>query len=165
MFCSQKPLAESGLHKAWAPRAKPRRRRRLRKRRTGRLIGLQCKNTWSGVTEGTVADEVKKADDFKPALAKLYIATTAATDKTVQAFVRSLSDKRKAAGLFEVEILFWNDVWHDLALEEERVYQHFPHLRPRSSIERQDPLHDQRLFHPSLTLVRHISPFFALSAQ
>lgn len=112
----------------------------------GRLIGLQCKNTWSGVTEGTVEEEVKKADDFKPALAKLYIATTAATDKTVQAFVRSLSDKRKAAGLFEVEILFWNDVWHDLSLEEERVYQHFPHLRPRSSIERQDPPHDQRLF-------------------
>lgn len=113
----------------------------------GHLIGLQCKNTWSGVTERTVEDEVKKAEAFRPTLAKLYIATTAPTDKTIQEFVRLLSDKRQRAGFFEVEILFWNDVWHDLTLEDERVYQHFPLLRPVVSAAQQEPSHDLRLFH------------------
>lgn len=112
----------------------------------GQLIGFQCKNTWSGVTERTVEDEVRKAEAFKPALTKLYIATTASTDKTVQAYVRTLSDKRRSAGHFEVEILFWNDVWHDLTLDEERVYQHYPHLRPTATTTQQEPTHDQRLF-------------------
>lgn len=113
---------------------------------TGQMIGLQCKNTWSGVGERTVEEEIKKAEAFKPPLAKLYIATTASTDKTIQAFVRTLSDKRRAAGHFEVEILFWNDVWHDLTLEDERVYQHYPHLRPTVSATRPEPSHDLRLF-------------------
>lgn len=110
------------------------------------LVGLQCKNTWSGLTEQTIEDEAIKAEAFKPTLSKLYIATTVATDKKVQAFARSLSGKRQAAGGFGVEILFWNDVWHDLTLNDERVYQHFPNLRPVVSAERQEPPHDLRLF-------------------
>ncbi|MEX3853690.1 hypothetical protein AB3X94_06430 [Paraburkholderia sp. BR10923] len=112
----------------------------------GQTVGLQCKNTWSGVNEHTVEDEVRKAEAFKPTLAKLYIATTAPTDKKIQEFVRSTSEKRRAANHFEVEILFWNDVWHDLTLEEERVYQHFPHLRPTMSAVPQKPPHDLRIF-------------------
>ncbi len=111
----------------------------------GLYIGLQCKNTQLRVTELTVEDEVKKAEFFKPSLTKLYITTSAPTDKTLQAFVRTLSENHHAAGLFEVEILFWNDIWHDLTLDNDRVYQHFPHLRPIESIT-QDPTHDLRLF-------------------
>jgi len=50
--------------------------------------------------------EVGNAESFKPPLTTLYIATTAETDKTIQAFVRTLSEKRKAAGGFNVEFCF-----------------------------------------------------------
>ena len=112
----------------------------------GQAVGLQCKNTWDGLTTKMIDTEVVNAESFKPALTTLYIATTAETDKTIQAFVRTLSENRKAAGSFNVEILFWNDVWHDLTLDERRVYQHFPHLKPAASPEPQAPSHDQRLF-------------------
>lgn len=112
----------------------------------GQMIGLQCKNTCSGVTMDTVNDEVKIAETFKPPLFKLYIATTAPTDSSIQESVRLLSEKRKQDGQFEVGILFWNDIWHDLSLHEERAYQHYPHLRPKLSTTPQVPSHDQRLF-------------------
>lgn len=111
----------------------------------GRLIGLQCKNTWSGVSQATINDEVGKAESFKPALAHLYVATTADTDKRLQEFVRELSAARGTAGKFEVSILFWTDVWHDLTLEESRLFQHYPQLEPESS-PHQEPTHDQRLY-------------------
>lgn len=112
----------------------------------GETVGLQCKNTWGGVSQKSIEEEIKNAESFKPTLVKLYIATTAPTDKTTQAFVRSLSLTRESAGGFGVEILFWNDVWHDLTLDERRVYQHFPHLRPKSVMKQQEPSHDQQLF-------------------
>ncbi len=112
----------------------------------GQLIGLQCKNTWSGVSEDVIDIEVTKAEKFKPALAEFYIATTASTDKNIQAFVRTLSKKRRMAGSFEVGILFWNDVWHDLTLNEDRLFQHYPQLRPEPSATSLEPSHDLRLF-------------------
>lgn len=82
----------------------------------GRLVGVQCKNTWSGVSTATVEDEVDKAESFKPPLAHLYIATTADTDKNLQVFLRELSVKRLEAGKFEVSILFWTDIWQTFRL-------------------------------------------------
>ena len=97
----------------------------------GRLVGLQCKNTWSGVSTATISDEVEKAESFKPALAHLYVATTADTDKGLQAYVRELSATRMKAGKFEVSVLFWTDIWHDLTLEESRL---FVIVRPTPSL-------------------------------
>lgn len=111
----------------------------------GRLVGLQCKNTWSGVSTTTIGDEVGKAESFKPALSQLYVATTADTDKHLQAFVRELSAKRMKAGKFEVSVLFWTDIWHDLTLEDSRLFQHYPQLKPESSAPN-EPTHDQRLY-------------------
>lgn len=111
----------------------------------GELVGLQCKNTLAGVTEATIRSEVEKAEKFDAALAKLYIATTAETDKNIQAVARALSQERKAQGAFTVHILFWNDVWHDLTLDDSRLYQHFPQLRPQAAASA-GPTHDQKLF-------------------
>lgn len=143
----------------------------------GQMVGLQCKNTCNGLTESTIEDEVKKAECFKPTLAKLYIATTAVTDKKIQAFARSLSESRQSAGHFGIEVLFWNDIWHDLALQPERVYQHFPHLRPKESDDQQETQHDLRLFlafqavlsyDPAIRLLRDHDfggPFYRKSIQ
>lgn len=111
----------------------------------GRLVGLQCKNTWADLTKEMVKDEVEKAGSFKPALAQLYVVTTADTDKNVQGFVRELSEHRAREGRFEVSVLFWGDVWQDLTLDETRLFLHYPQLKPK---ERQaaEPSHDLRFF-------------------
>lgn len=111
----------------------------------GRLVGLQCKNTWSGVSTTTVDDEVDKAESFKPPLAHLYVVTTADTDKNLQVFVRELSAERMKAGKFEVSILFWTDIWHDLTLDESRLFQHYPQFKPQAPAAK-TPSHDQRLY-------------------
>jgi len=128
----------------------------------GRMVGLQCKNTWSGLSKTTIAEEVEKAESFKPALAQLYVATTADTDKDLQEFVRELSSVRLKAGKFEVTVLFWTDVWHDLTRDESRLFQHYPQLKPEPSAQK-EPTHDQRLyeelkailgFEPAIRLLR-----------
>lgn len=111
----------------------------------GEIVGLQCKNTLEGVIQQTIEKEVVNAETFEPALTWLYIATTAPTDKTIQKFVRTVSEERKKEGRFGVDILFWNDVWHDLTLDAQRVYQHFPHLIPKVA-EHPGRSHDQLLF-------------------
>lgn len=110
----------------------------------GKLVGLQCKNTVSGVTEQVIAEEAKKAEAFTPALTHLYIATTADTDRKAQSAVRNLSTAREAAGKFGVSILFWTDIWQDLTKDEMRLFQHYPQLRPRQP--EQKLTHDERLF-------------------
>ena len=111
----------------------------------GMLVGIQCKNTWSGITSNMIAQEVQKAESFQPRLTSLYIATTAETDQAVQRSVREMSSARKLRGEFEVMVLFWNDIWLDLSLDEARLFQHYPQLRPISSGSNL-PTHDQKLF-------------------
>lgn len=111
----------------------------------GRQVGIQCKNTRSGLSEATIQREVNKAESFTPKLAHFFIATTTNTDKNLQAFVRELSSERIEVGKFEVSILFWTDVWHDLTLDESRLFQHYPQLKPKAQAS-EAPSHDQRLY-------------------
>jgi hypothetical protein len=97
---------------------------------SGRWVGLQCKNTVGGVSLKTIKNEVLEAESFTPPISHLYIATTAPTDAAVQALVRDLSDGRTAEGKFEVTVLFWGDIWNDLTLDEARLFQHYPQLKP-----------------------------------
>ena len=50
-----------------------------------------------------------------------------------------------AAIYFGVAILFWNDVWRDLTLDESRLFQHYPQLKPKDA-GGGPPSHDQQLF-------------------
>lgn len=129
----------------------------------GELIGLQCKNTFSGLALATIASEVEKAESFTPKLSHLYVATTAATDKNLQEVVRELSEQRMKVGSFGVSILFWTDVWSDLCIEESKLFQHYPQLKP---IDKFDPAleHDRKLyselretlsFEPTIRLLRN----------
>lgn len=131
--------------------------------KSGAWIGLQCKNTIGGVSEATIREEVANAEKFNPSLSKLYIATTADTDAKTQAIIRSLSEGRRAAGEFEVSILFWGDLWDELTRDESRLFQHFPQLRPQPGRAVATPTHDQQLFErfkaelafePSIRLLR-----------
>jgi hypothetical protein len=112
----------------------------------GRLVGIQCKNTWDGITLKTIEAEISKAESFRPQLKALYLATTAETDKNVQSLIRDISAKREKRGAFGVMILFWTDIWSDLTLNENRLFQHYPNLRPTDSSGKKEPSHDQILF-------------------
>lgn len=117
----------------------------------GVLVGLQCKNTIEGMLEKTIKEEIEKAESFKPSISRLYIVTTAKKDQAVQKLVRLLSRERIESDRFGVEVLFWDDVWHDLTLNNDRLYQHYPHLKPIQQTQPQKPSHDQRLYEKFLT--------------
>lgn len=106
------------------------------------VIGIQCKNTWAGISMAVIKGEIDNAEEFRPPLSHLYIATTAETDARIQREVLSLSSARANAGKFSVSVWFWHDVWQDLTRDTSRLFQHFPQLQPVASIE----THDQRLF-------------------
>ncbi|MBT9491334.1 MAG: hypothetical protein IV107_03080 [Paucibacter sp.] len=85
-----------------------------------------------------------KAESFKPELDHLYVVTTGPTDKVLQEFARELSESREQVSKFKVSVLFWNDVWQDLTLDEVRLFQPYPQLRPTAAAN--GPTHDQRLY-------------------
>lgn len=115
------------------------------KNQQGSLVGLQCKNTLEGITNKLIMTEIQSAEEFKPRLSMLYIATTSPTDKTIQEFTRILTVNRENEGSFGVQVLFWNDIVHDLSLDEDRLYQHYPQFKPQT-LNSNTPSHDQKLF-------------------
>lgn len=118
----------------------------------GRLVGLQCKNSLAGISLKTIQTEVGNAEGFQPSLHHLYLATTAPTDATLQKEVRALSADREKQGSFGVSVLFWGDIWQDLTRDESRLFQHYPQLRPVSSVPTGNAAHDQQLFEEFQTL-------------
>ncbi|RCI79297.1 hypothetical protein DNK03_13875 [Brucella anthropi] len=117
----------------------------------GEHIGVQCKNTLAGISLSVVKDEIANAAGFKPKLDHLYIATTAPRDASLQRDVRLVSTARKAAGNFQVDVLFWDDVVGDLALKDSVFFKHYPQfkigLEPGKA-------HDQQLYEEYLQLMR-----------
>lgn len=109
---------------------------------SSRKVGLQGKNTVGGVSEATVLAEIAAAESFKPALDELYIVTTAPRDARIQRTVRMVSDTRRAAGKFTVDILFWEDVASDLMLDDDVFFRHYPQLRP---VDDKAKEHDRQL--------------------
>jgi hypothetical protein len=116
----------------------------------GDPIGIQCKNTVDGISAAIVRSEVKKAEAFTPALQRLYIATTAKRDKSLQKEVRDLSKARRAAGQFKVDVLFWEDVFQDLARDDSIFFQHYPQFRQAVDKVKE---HDKKLFDELTTLL------------
>jgi len=117
----------------------------------GRLIGVQCKNTIEGVSLAVIETEVAHAESFEPALDCLYVAATAKRDASLQKAVRILSEGRRKAGRFPVGILFWDDVCHDLATDDDVFFAHYPQFRGKIDEAR---AHDRALFDQLTALLR-----------
>ncbi|KNE24871.1 hypothetical protein [Achromobacter spanius] len=105
-----------------------------------RLVGVQCKNTIHSISRALVAAEITEAEKFKPALQSLFIATTADTDKTLQAHVRTLSVARAAARKFTVDIVFWDAIEHDLSGDRGEVAKHYQQFFHPSPVPTPTPL-------------------------
>lgn len=93
-------------------------------------VGLQCKkkSRWppKSLTMKEINREIKEAEKFKPALKEFYILTTAPTDTPLQEQVRTLSEARRNAKKFEVEVLFWPEIVRRVARFEAVASKHFP---------------------------------------
>lgn len=95
----------------------------------GRLIGIQCKRYKAAVTLKTVTDEIANAENFKPRLSAVFIATTTDHDVKLQEQVRVISDKRVAEEKFAVALLFWDEIVSSLLLNPAVVKAHYPQLQ------------------------------------
>jgi hypothetical protein len=95
----------------------------------GRHIGVQCKNTVDGLSLDVIRAEIENARAFVPKLDRLYIATTAKRDAPLQKAVREISNQRHRDGKFRINILFWDDVYQDLAKDDDVFFKHYPQFR------------------------------------
>ena len=81
-------------------------------------VGIQCKVKTGGNIEATeIESEINKALTFNPKLTSYYIYTTAKRDASIQEYVRNRNDHNLQAGLFNVQIYFWEDI--EITLKED----------------------------------------------
>jgi hypothetical protein len=95
-------------------------------------IGIQCKNTVSGISISVIDKEIRNAASFVPEIDSLYIATTASRDAVIQKYVRGVSKKRKSSSEFTVEVLFWEDIAGDLCADDAVFFKHYPQFSQRN---------------------------------
>lgn len=92
--------------------------------------GVQCKgkdsNYGSRAKWSEVLTEIAKAEKFSPNLDGWIFATTAPADATLQKAARQLSVKRRAKGLFGVDVLGWEDIQALMADAHEVVAEFYP---------------------------------------
>jgi hypothetical protein len=92
---------------------------------TGESYGVQCKvRSERRLTFSDIEADVERAEEFQPKLRHLVVATTANRDGALQTKVRLLSEKRRAAGLFSVHVVAWEDLIETLS-EFPEVAQRF----------------------------------------
>ncbi|WP_214226650.1 hypothetical protein [Pedobacter sp. B4-66] len=80
----------------------------------GDYIGIQCKgkdeSLGSKLSKAEIDLEVEKAITFKPALKKMYFATTADKDVLIEEYVRLKDEENQKKGLFEIHLFSWGDI-------------------------------------------------------
>jgi len=98
---------------------------------TDRLTAIQCRNLEKRPTLQMVRKAIEDAEAFKlpgtgAPLECFYYACSTKRDAKLQVEVRRISRERKKAGKFTVGLLFWPDIWNDLALDPRQVAKFFP---------------------------------------
>ena len=83
-------------------------------------IGIQCKVKSTGIKlkESEIVSEIEKAKLFNPKLSKYIIATTGSRDAVIQEQIRILNDKYRLQNLFNIQIVFWEDLQKELSTKE-----------------------------------------------
>ena len=100
-----------------------------------KYLGIQCKNhPGSAITTSEIDAEIAKAETFTLPLSRYIIATSAPRDAAVTAYVFAVSNQRREAGKFPIEIFFWDDLWQELARNPELVRAHYPDLFAPASV-------------------------------
>jgi len=96
----------------------------------GFLVGAQCKNTESPMLQHVV-EEVAKARSFRPSLTEFLFVTVADRDAKLQEQVREHFEAHPAP--FRVEIVFWDDILHEIGGDPGVVAKHWQGWKVASS--------------------------------
>jgi hypothetical protein len=76
--------------------------------------GIQCKGkddySHKQLTETEINIEIELAKSFRPALAKLYFATTANKDANIEEYIRLKDIENRRDGLFQIHLFSWEDI-------------------------------------------------------
>jgi hypothetical protein len=76
----------------------------------------------------TIKEEIEKAEKFNPCLQMFYFATTLKRDVNLQKEIVNICKHRVDNKKFPVYILFWEDIFQDLVLNEAVLRKHYPQL-------------------------------------
>jgi hypothetical protein len=92
--------------------------------------GVQCKGKHLGyggqVTVRELEAELDKAEKFRPSLVHWVLVTTAAKDAKIEQRAREMSQARRQAGQFTVQVLGWEDIQSLLADHPTVIEQFYP---------------------------------------
>ncbi|GAB1367099.1 hypothetical protein MASR1M36_19700 [Candidatus Cloacimonadaceae bacterium] len=90
--------------------------------------GIQCKgkNDYvnSTLSLNEIIEEISKAEQFEPPLKKLYFATSACKDASIEQHIRQINIDRICNEKFEVHLYSWEDIV-DLIEENHYTYQYY----------------------------------------
>lgn len=112
-------------------------------------LGIQCKrrNNADALAEQkasgqlslqAINDEVKKAEEFTPALNKYIIATTVSRDALIQSKIRAMSDARLSKSQFSINVWFWEDIQADLNQHLHVMYRYYSDILKLHSLYNAD---------------------------
>ncbi|MEM5366449.1 hypothetical protein V4C53_10430 [Paraburkholderia azotifigens] len=100
-------------------------------------VGVQCKRvTFGKMTRAIIEDEVAKADAGDVPLTELVVATTAPSDAKLVGYTQQLSDERRAAGKFSVNVAFW-DTFESYINQHAELQRHFAPEKPGGALYEQ----------------------------
>ncbi|MBR0828527.1 hypothetical protein JQ596_23605 [Bradyrhizobium manausense] len=92
--------------------------------------GVQCKgkdkNYGKKATEKELRQEIKKAEEFSPALRHWVFATSAPKDEKLQRVAREISVARRAKGLFTVTVVGWEDIQYLISRHPGVIQEFYP---------------------------------------
>lgn len=92
-------------------------------------VGLQCKKKarWpvQQLTIREIDQEINEAKAFTPALQTFYLLTTAIDDERLQQHIRSINERHKESGHFDVVLLGWSEIARRVTRHEQVVRKHF----------------------------------------
>lgn len=101
-------------------------------------FGVQCKRYADGALKfKQIEEEVAKADKKGARIVRLVVATTAVSDARLIEKVHELSDKRRAAGEFPVDVQFWEDICRHIGSHPKLLNDYAPNA-PGGAFYRQE---------------------------
>lgn len=91
----------------------------------GNFVGAQCKLS-EQVEIATVQKEIENAETFTPALEEFWILVGGEIDAQLQKEARSISRDRISNKKFGVGVLFWPELYGELAKDPALLKKHYP---------------------------------------
>lgn len=100
-------------------------------------VGGQARNR-DTATIVEIRAEAERAEHLNPPLVRFFFVIAGPRDTRLQDDVRVLSDERQQANRFPIEIVFWDDICHELAGHPDLVRKYWPWTTDANSNDQDD---------------------------